>query len=1328
MPGTFGKIEEFDLEKGDWNDYEDRLLQYFIANDVEDQGKQRAILLSVIGQAGYGLLRKLCVPEKPADKSFKDLCGLMARHQNPRPSVIMQRFRFNTRFQQPGESIAMYLAELRKLAEYCEYGTTLSEMLRDRLVCGTNNDQVQRRLLSERKLTYEKAREMAIAMETAVNDASTLKASQSAGGSSNAKEVFKVSTKAESCYRCLGDHSPDSCVAKTWKCYVCRQVGHVARACKSKPRENSGSQRKKMEKSKPKKKVYSLQKDESDDESGEDDVHQLYAIYKCNSVKPIMIEPVVEGSPLRMELDTGAAVSVVPQFVFEERLSHLVLKESSKKLKTYSGELLLPVGQVNVKVTMNGVSAELPLFVVQGNGPPLLGRNWLQALEVKLEVHQLQDADKALGNVLQKFSSVFKEDLGELQGTTAKIVVSEEKPRFFKARSLPFAMKDKVDMELTKLQQEGIIEAVKFSEWAAPVVPVQKPDGSVRLCGDYKLTINQASRLEQYPMPLVEDLFAILAGGEKFTKLDLKHAYLQVPLDENSKKYTTINTHRGLFQYNRLPFGISSAPAIFQRIMESLIQGIPGVAVYLDDIILTGRNDAEHLATMETVLNRLERAGLRLKLNKCQFLKSEVTYLGHCVSAAGLKPVPAKVKAVRDAPTPTNVSELKAFLGLLNYYGKFVPNLATVLEPLNLLLRKDTTWKWTNKQESAFQEVKDLLQTAPVLAHYDPSSPLVLACDASPYGVGAVLSTVIDGQEHPVGFVSRSLTKAEKGYSQLDKEALAIVFGTTKFHKYLYGRSFTLFTDHKPLLRLFGTKKSLPQMVSARLQRWALLMSAYEYEIKFKSGSENLNADALSRLPLPDMDFRKTAAVPEFISLLETMDEIFLTSNDIKIWTQRDPVLARVLKYVLSGWPGEVVEKELLPYLQRRDELSTLEGCLLWGNRVVVPPPAREKILEELHVGHPGRSRMKSYARGIAWWPGMDTDIERKVDQCTVCQMNRKMPAAAPLHPWPYPRKPWSRIHIDYAGPTEGKMFLVIIDSYSKWMDVYPVSSATGSQTVEKLRMCFATHGIPETIVSDNGSHFVNEVFSEFTRKNKITHIRISPYHPSSNGLAERAVQVFKKGLKMFQKGDIVTRLARFLISYRKTPQTSTGYSPAELLMHRKLRTRLDGIYPDPSNKVVKKQESLAGQQQAHPREFNNGDLVFVVLEGKLSSGKWLSGTVRDRKGPVTYVIELPDGRFVKRHVDHIRSRSCVSFSEPSSSPSMEITGDEPQDTDLPNSSQAVDAEIVPETPVSLARPPVPEILPIPDSGGLSVTARDSPAPTVRRSGRVSRPPDRLDL
>ena len=701
------------------------------------------------------------------------------------------------------------------------------------------------------------------------------------------------------------------------------------------------------------------------------------------------------------------------------------------------------------------------------------------------------------------------------------------------------------------------------------------------------MTVNRVSKLDRYPIPRIEDLFANLSGGTSFSKFDLSQAYLQLTLDDESKQYTVINTHRGLFRYNRLPFGISSAPGIFQRTMECLLRGIPKVMVYLDDILVTGTSEEDHLHNLQLVLDRLEEAGLHLKKGKCEFLVPSIIYLGHTIDSEGLHPLPAKIEAISNASTPKNVTELKAFLGLLNYYGKFIPNSSSTLHPLYELLTHETEWSWTPERIEAFTVAKSLLTSNSVLIHFDPREEILLACDASNYGIGAVLSHRLrDGSERPIGFASRTLSSAEQKYSQIEKESLACVFGVKRFHSFLYGHKFHLITDHKPLLSLIHEHRAIPTTTSNRIQRWALTLAMYEYSISFKPSSSHSNADALSRLPLPHVQ-DETPTPPETVFLLDQIAESPISVNQIRSWTRRDPVLSKVHKYILSGWPNHLDSSEasLKVFHNRKLELSAQDGVVLWGNRVVVPSPGHQSLLCELHACHPGIARMKSLARMSIWWPGLDADIEKCVRNCAVCQSQRPAPPAAPIQPWKWPTQPWFRLHLDLAGPFLGHMFLILMDAHSKWLEVRLLSSTTSSSVISSLRSIFAQFGLPSLIVTDNGRNFVSAEFEQFLRHNGIKHLLSSPYHPSSNGLAERGVQIFKREMLKVKEGTIQDRLSHVLFYNHITPQTTTGLSPAELVQNCHLRSRLDLIRPDVEARVVQKQ--FAQQSYANSRSRN---------------------------------------------------------------------------------------------------------------------------------------------
>ena len=427
----------------------------------------------------------------------------------------------------------------------------------------------------------------------------------------------------------------------------------------------------------------------------EDDNYGIYSLGK-EQAEPYVVDVLVSNESLKMEVDTGAAVSVMNEDTYtllKKKHPNLQLKESKVRLNTYTGEQVKVLGQVETSVKYEDQEGVWPLLVITGKGPNLIGRNWLQKIKINwnnlFQLKEDKNTSVKVNKLLEKYEKVFHEELGTFSGPKAKIYVAEDaSPKYYKARPVPYALREKVEKELERLQEEGTIEPVQFADWAAPIVPIVKDDKSIRICGDYKVTVNQAAKLDNYSIPKAEDLFATLSGGEKFTKLDMSQAYQQILLEDESKKYTTINTHKGLFQYNRLPYGVSSSPGIFQRTMENVLQGIPFVVVRVGDILVSGSNDEEHLANLEEVLKRLSEHGLRLKKKKCAFMVNEVVYLGQKINSQGIQPVQEKVRAITNAPAPTNVSEVRSYLGMINYYQKYLPNLSTILAPPHSLLEK----------------------------------------------------------------------------------------------------------------------------------------------------------------------------------------------------------------------------------------------------------------------------------------------------------------------------------------------------------------------------------------------------------------------------------------------------------------------------------------------------------------------------------------------------------------------------------------------------------------------------------------------------------------
>ncbi|XP_026332438.1 uncharacterized protein K02A2.6-like [Hyposmocoma kahamanoa] len=859
---------------------------------------------------------------------------------------------------------------------------------------------------------------------------------------------------------------------------------------------------------------------------------------------------------------------------------------------------------------------------------------------------------------------------------------------FIRARPLAYALREPVERALAQMVRDGILTPVTTSDWATPIVPVIKKDGSIRVCADYKLTLNKCLEVDHYPLPKVEDLLTKLHGGEKFTKLDLSQAYAQFELDD-SKKYTVINTHKGLFMYNRLIYGLASSPGIFQRKLEQLFSDMPRVGVFLDDLIITGVDDRSHLNTLHEVFDRLQKYGLRIKRDKCTFFADSVTYLGFTISKRGVHTCPDKIEAIKKVAAPANVSELRSFLGLVMYYAKFVPNISTILGPLYTLLRKGVKYEWSEDCARSFEKVKEMLISSDVLAHYSPELPLVLTTDASATGVGAVISHLAagadgDDAERPIAYASRVLNAAEKGYSQIEREALAIIYGARKFHQYLYGRKFILRTDHKPLVTIFGNKTGIPVMAASRLQRWAVILAGYDYSIEYVR-SENNAADALSRLPVGKE--KRQGKESMYLNFIQNF--LPITRKTVQEQTSKDNVLKKVYFYVQSGWPVVCKEEILKPYFLRRNEFYIEMGCIIWGYRLVIPDVLRENLLKELHVGYLGIVKMKSIARSIIWWPGIDSSIESWAKQCTTCALEGTAPPRVPPQPWPHVVEPWSRLHIDFLGPLHGETFLIIIDSTTKWLEIFKMKQTTAEAVIKVLRETFARFGLPKEVVSDNGPPFTSREYADFMVTNGIKITFTAAYHPSSNGAAENAVNLRKRAIKKSRRDgcEVDAALQAYLMMYRNVEHSSTGASPAMRLQRRSLRSRLDLLRGD--RQVEGKVQNAQRKQVSHAggslRNFDVGDTVWAR---DFTGGRWLGGQIEERVGSRNFVISRGNGPPIKRHVDQIKKRRSsygVALSEAVETPPEVASGQdavarsdaaEVSTTVEPHYMRAIDTEV----------------------------------------------------
>ncbi|XP_055590265.1 uncharacterized protein K02A2.6-like [Uranotaenia lowii] len=584
-------------------------------------------------------------------------------------------------------------------------------------------------------------------------------------------------------------------------------------------------------------------------------------------------------------------------------------------------------------------------------------------------------------------------------------------------------------------------------------------------------------------------------------------------------------------------------------------------------------------------------------------------------------------------PAPSDVTTLRSFLGAVNFYGKFVREMHQLRHPLDKLLKKDAKFIWTQECQRAFSNIKRILQSNLLLTHYNPEHDIIVAGEASKTGIGAVIMHRFpNGSVKAIAHASKSLNQAEQNYSQIEKEALALVFACTKFHRMLWGRRFTLQTDHQPLLKVFGCKKGIPVHTANRLQRWALTLLGYDSRLINKH--EKPDEEAVIAMVHAETDISS--------SLQDTLQHLPITFEMVLKATAKDPVLQKVKLYINNGWPTRseaIPDTEVRPFYGRRESYSLVGDCVMMMNRVVIPKSLQKRIQKQIHQGHPGIERSKAIARGIVFWPQINNDIKDNVQRCSSCVSAAKSPPQASPQPWPSADGPWQRLHIDFAGPVEGFYYLVVVDSFTKWPEILQTRSPTSSTTIAFLRECFARFGIPTLIVTDNGSQFVSAMFRKFCEELGVVHLRTAPYHPQSNGQAERFVDTLKRSLKKIIGGgetSTATALQKFLHIYRSTQSAVLGgKSPDNMMLGRSMRTILDLLRP--TCPPVR-------QQFKRNRTFEVGSPVYAKVYSTNDEWKWMPGVVLERIGNVNYNVLLDHqvGRrkVLRSHLDQMKIRS----------------------------------------------------------------------------------------
>lgn len=838
----------------------------------------------------------------------------------------------------------------------------------------------------------------------------------------------------------------------------------------------------------------------------------------------------------------------------------LPLSKPSKVLVGADGSLLNCVGEIcdSVLFSKKDLSVCGDVFVVKGAARNLLSLRHAIALDFIVLVNEVS---KERFDPFIEYPELF-EGLGTMPDMFYIDLVPDAKPyRLYTPRSIPVGLRERAKEKIDQMLEMGVIEPVEEpTDWCFGLTIAPKSNGDIRMCVDLT-QLNKSVKREIYPLPRVSDMLAMLSEGKIFSKIDCTSGFWQVKLDPASKLLTTFITPWGRFCHTVMPFGITSAPEVYQRSMEKIVKGLKGVICLMDDVLIFAADSDTHWKRVRAVLCRLKEAGVTLNKKKCEFGQTAVKFLGHLISHKGVEPDPDKVKAIVEMNPPTCAKEAKRFMGMVNYLGKFSGKLAELSIPIYSVMGKGD-WFWGDQQQRSFEKVKSEMTSVPVLCTFDLNAAHRVSADSSRWALGAVLLQRNSSNEwQPVEYASRKLTSAETRYAMIELESLAVTWACEKYDFYLVGRNFEIETDHKPLVTLLGEKDL--SLLPLRVQRFKLRMMRYSYTIFHTPGKYMYIADALSRpvgsvsSDVGDKCKEQCDAVETFVAA--TISEICNDVRDDELINalRSDAVSIECVSYIINGWPnsGSSFTGEMAKLYANRDRLTVYGDMVMFDSRIYIPFNLRDKYLSFCHEGHQGIEKCRRRARQLFWWPGLSVEIEDYVKRCNMCIRNSAV-KHEPCKFTPLPEGPWVEIGSDLM-VFKHKLYIVIVDYYTKWIECSEIPSQTSRVVIEAMKAVFSRLGVPKIVRSDNGPCYASLEFRQFADQWGFKTITSSPRYPPSNGMAEKAVDIVKR---LWRKCDDKEAA---LLAYRSTP-LSAGFSPSELMFGRITRSKMGTPKGDP--------------------------------------------------------------------------------------------------------------------------------------------------------------------
>lgn len=965
----------------------------------------------------------------------------------------------------------------------------------------------------------------------------------------------------------------------------------------------------------------------------------------------------IGNTVLNFKIDTGADINIIPLSMFRKMKVHSNLITDHKILaEAYGGFNLEIMGRITVPATCRGSTIISDFFIIDDTKvkiEPLLNRplsvvfgliSRIDNVACKQLASNTTDYYKPKSKIeyLNVYSDTF-DGLGKFPDKCSLKLVEGANPKTVTYTRVPFTIRPKYIAKLNELLNLGIL--VKVNEpvrWLNDVVVVQKPDGNLRVCLS-PIELNKHLINDKFPIPTLTEIAPKLRSKNFYSLIDIKDAFYHVELDPDSSKLCAFASPLGTLCYQRLPFGLSVAPEMFQKLSSKYFGDIDNVTVYFDDILVATDTKKEMDDTLLKLFERAKQFNVKFNSSKFQYCLERIKFLGHFFDKQGMSISSDRVEAIKNLKMPSNKKQLQKFLGFVNFVREFLPNISELTAPLRELLKEGVQFVWTDAHTDAVNALKQGLSQAPVLASFDPNKQVVIQADASQNGLGC--SLIQDGRV--VAYASRSLLPYEVGWAQIEKELLSITYACSKFHEYVYGMKIIVQTDHKPLLSII--QKSMSKVANNRLRRLKEKLYLYDVQLEYVQGKFMHVADYLSRDFIDEKGVVDNSVKEEYTeSVIHTVVspdhgiDLSISADRLRRFqdeTLKDPALSKVKEFYQSGWPSNVSKlghDELRNYFSLKDDISVKLNVCFYHDRLMIPVGMRNYILNRLHETHLGSAKLIQQARLLFYWPTMVYDIRNFVQSCEICQRHAPSQPKISLMKHEVPKVPFYKLGVDIA-EVGGKPFLVVQDYYSKWIDVTSLPNKTAKAIISKLKQIFVRFGIPGVIVSDHVP-FNSTEFKEFASSWGIDVVHSSPNYPKSNGQVERAVGIFKSicrkvGLDNIELG---------LLNYNSAPIVELGASPAELLQSRKLRTKLPVAMSVLKPNIVDVEEKrckMADKSKtwydktcvSRTPEYKPGETVLV--QDKVTK-QWCKHVVVKKLDnvPRSYLVCNPSGKHLRRN------------------------------------------------------------------------------------------------